>query len=482
MRIFGRGLGGGTGSTLEVPVPWKTTPKPHPKTNPLARFRIINGVSALSTATHPAAAVIHQARCEVASDQICSPINLSISRGGSSLALNAAGGYKDRAPILTLWEMSGDVTKYPKSIDIEVGLESVAAHLFMDDLSKLVFVADDGRVKSFALARSVEKRIKKRGLPVHTLDSSEFEGPLWGSGRQFFRAGKGLMGVWDMDALSTHGPDGFKLIGEEKEIEDTWRDDDDEIELSSGDLHHRTVTFTDKNLQPWQWHAHPSKAGSMLCASNFRETSSYGCVVLDLETGDTSDIYLGHGGGIQDFSTSESDRNVFLTACSDGFARLYDTRSNLPALTFDVAKSGSFCTAATLCHPDGIPTIFTASSRTESIKVWDIRAKAALYELATGNNSVSCMAWDSTNNSLHAATECEYVDRLGYHHDYRPAKIPRARNDEPDDERIDNDEDQEESDGYESEDEQIAWPKNAFHGESYFGYAFDAGEHRICEY
>ena len=41
----------------------------------------------------------------------------------------------------------------------------------------------------------------------------------------------------------------------------------------------------------------------------------------------------------------------------------------------------------------------------------------------------------------------------------------------------------EENEDYDDEEDEFdrCWPQRAHHGESYFGYAFDAGEHRICE-
>lgn len=58
------------------------------------------------------------------------------------------------------------------------------------------------------------------------------------------------------------------------------------------------------------------------------------------------------------YSTSESNLNVFFTACNDGYARLYDLRHPLPALTLNAGKLGEFCNDALLCHPDGIPSAF----------------------------------------------------------------------------------------------------------------------------
>jgi len=92
-----------------------------------------------------------------------------------------------------------------------------------------------------------------------------------------------------------------------------------------------------------------------------------------------------------------------------------------------------------------------------------------VYELSTGNNAVAGMAWDAVHNSLYAVTECHYMDRLGHNFDYRRAKVPQEQ--DPEDDELESDDE-----GYEGR----CWPKRAHHGEDYFGYLFDAGDHRIC--
>jgi hypothetical protein len=131
-----------------------------------------------------------------------------------------------------------------------------------------------------------------------------------------------------------------------------------------------------------------------------------------------------------------------------------------------------------------------------------------VYELATGNNSVHRIVWDAKRTTLYAVTECVYMDRMGYHHDYRKAKIPDLRSaeekaeeekeviadegavDEVDDEEEDEDDYEDEEEGEEEEesddddDDEYGrnWPSRAFHRENHFGYAFDAGNHRICKF
>ncbi|KAG8682205.1 hypothetical protein FRC08_015126 [Ceratobasidium sp. 394] len=220
----------------------------------------------------------------------------------------------------------------------------------------------------------------------------------------------------------------------------------------------------------------------MLCHSD-----NYDCVTIDLEHGGSMTArYLGHGGTVTDLSVSGGDPRVFLTACRDACARLFDIRAPLPVVTFDACSSKEPCYSAALAHPDGIPTVFTGTSQAEQIKMWDVRARAPVYELATGNNQVKSLAWDSARNCLYAATKCGYRKGASYRRNYHPSK--RRRIDDSGDE--DGDEDDDGKDGDQGEDEEEhafgddapAWPKNAYHLEEYFGYAFDAGNHRIYRY
>lgn len=138
-------------------------------------------------------------------------------------------------------------------------------------------------------------------------------------------------------------------------------------------------------------------------------------------------------------------------------------------------------------------------TKTECIKVWDPRARAMLYELSTGNNGVASMEWDAPRSTLYAATDCIYMDRMGNHHDYRPAKIPGSRQEHPtvsdkvkkedvqmgegsddgeDWKDNEGDDDEEDDDDYDGD---YFWPDRATHKETHFGYAFDSGEHRLCK-
>ncbi|EPQ52734.1 hypothetical protein GLOTRDRAFT_140371 [Gloeophyllum trabeum ATCC 11539] len=467
------------------PQAWTPANKRHPLSTPLARFTSHTALT--PTSSTPLANIIYQARCEVTSDSVPSPIGLSLSAGNTCLALNMAGGYKNRDPVLNLYLLN-DNTDFPDAHTVYPKLSEVAREVFADEERKLVWLADSRRVKSFSWVPGEQQRRSrsKGGVPMHTLASGGFDGPLAVlANGTVVRAGKGSAAMWKVDELDTHLEN--ELIGEGTlDIEDSWRDDPDEIELSSGNERHSTIEFTgvkDKNLKPSVWTQVAPGSSTVLSATGEpHETSDYSVFELDLAEGKVGKRYLGHGGIVMDFSVSAGDPNVFLTACTDGYARLYDRRETLPVVTFDVGALSGFCPAGLIVHPDGIPTAITGALKQEEIKVWDVRARAAVYELATGNNGVTSLAWDSQRSALYAATECNYVDRLGYHHDYRPAKLPkRQRAEDVMDEDGDEDEDEDDEEDFDDECDQC-WPSRAWHKEDYFGYTFDAGDHRIYRF
>ncbi|CAE6413050.1 unnamed protein product [Rhizoctonia solani] len=253
--------------------------------------------------------------------------------------------------------------------------------------------------------------------------------------------------------LPTHGPYGDKTIGKLIKDLDTIREDPDEIEPSTGSAPTSRIKFLDQpNLKPSLWQPLLTTPSTVVCVESARDKGKYRCIGIDLEAGKSTSYYLGHGADVSEFSVSPTDPQLFLTACNDGFA------------------------PAALAHPDGIPIVFTGTHKGEQIKVWDVRARACVYELSTGNNSVQSLAWDAQNNCLYAATECQHMDRLGYHHDYRYAKIPKSQEF---DEGMEYDDD----DGKDYYiDEERCWPKPAWHKEDYFGYIYDAGIHLILRY
>ncbi|CAE7057677.1 unnamed protein product [Rhizoctonia solani] len=445
------------------PDPWHSSMKRHPKSTLLARFRPDLPTLTATPAT-PVAASIYDARCEVTSIGSISPIKLRMSGKNSCMAMIGACGHKNRAPGLNFCLPDDSVgVRF-----LDPGLSNIATQIAMDEDLQMIFVGDRDRVKSFAWGDN--EGLCERLYPVHTLDSRCSDGPIsvLPNGR-IIRAGVGGVASWAISELETHGFDG-EIIGDVIGSEQTSRDDPSEIELSSGSPRSSFIRFIDHpNLTPTVWQPLPKNSSTLLCAEYF-ELIKYGCVSIDLEHGGkTTARYLGHGGAVSDFSVSATDPNVFLTACHDGYARLFDVRQPLPVITLDACGADAFCEAIVLAHPDGVPTVFTGTGKHEQIKVWDIRARTPVYELATGNNAVKSLAWDSKRNCLYAATECVYMDRLGYHHNYRPGNISKQPDESDDEELYDGD--------YER-----CWPIGAWHAEDYFGYAFDAGDHRIYRY
>ncbi|KAH9928736.1 uncharacterized protein B0H18DRAFT_1000397 [Fomitopsis serialis] len=249
-----------------------------------------------------------------------------------------------------------------------------------------MFIADSDRIKSFTWA-------DKSDRPVHTLNCMKtHRGPLvLLPGGRLLRAGRGSALSWTLDALQTHG---------------------------------RGPKF-----------ARMAQA-------------RFGCVASTSNTAVPAARYLGHAGVITDFSTSEGDANMFLTAAGDGYARLYDRRKPLPALTFDVEKF-----------------MFSGGNKTEGIKCWDVRAKKCVYELSTGNTTVTGIAWSPTQSTLYAATSSAYLDWIGCFSDYRDFHMPQGTDIMPS-----------------KSIRTVYWPDRAIHVENAFGYAYDAGTHALLRY
>ena len=345
---------------LKAREPWDPALQPHPKSTRLARFR--PEVTTSYTAATPLAQTIYEARCEITDTSITSPSRMLISPGQGCLAILGAGGWKNRDPTLHCFLLD-DADHMQKDKCFSPGLAQLAYTMALDDERKLIFVADADRVKSYSWDVDPDVRassFRRADLPpVHTLDSDECDGwlALLPNGR-IVRAGLGKAFVWNIDNLEQHGPEN-KRIGEGRyDTEDSWRDNDDgtSIEDSVGSAHHATVAFADPTFHPAVWHRH-APTGNMLCGTSGQKDGRYACASLDLEHGgQIVSRYLGHGGDVEDISTSEGDAHTFATAGADGYARLYDVRQPLPVLTFDHGYQMEYCSAVVLVHPDGIPS------------------------------------------------------------------------------------------------------------------------------
>lgn len=277
--------------------------------------------------------------------------------------MTATGGWKNRSPALECFLLDKDDDErrgFMTSSYLVPGLADVAYHMAVDESRRLVFVGDESRVKSYAWMNP-DGTYYDDLLPVHTLDTDRSSGPITIlPNGAIVRAGKGGADVWATNGLPTHGDVGDEIIGEEMDLDDfdTMHDDTEDIELSTGAPPTSRIAFVDQpNLKPSIWQPLIESPSTVLCVEYARDTQNYDCVAIDLEAGGkTATRYLGHGATVADFSVSATDPRMFLTACHDGFARLYDVRQALPALTFDSSGQSEFCDAVVLAHPDGIPS------------------------------------------------------------------------------------------------------------------------------
>ncbi|KAL1670643.1 hypothetical protein GGF50DRAFT_41791 [Schizophyllum commune] len=515
-------LSGGQMPKKKLPKPenFHKTPKPRANTSPLARYR--HGAAPDIPDSAPAAQAVYYGCCSITNDEgIPIPQEITTVPGSDILLLSARSGWKQRDPFLRYYRMDeiSDLDLMPERKTIRNGLLGYIEQMTIDPVNKLIFAADAERVKSFAY--NVNEY-----LPKYTMRSTR-EGPLdvVDNGARLFRAGKGGIDVWDIDSLPTHGNSGKQHIGEGTiNIEDTWRDENGvaKIETSIGTPRTSSIDFADPDMEVDRWHI-PSfwaTGGQLKAIAHLKDTYS-SVMALDLrDNGKIVTRYLGHTGDIEDISSSEGDANSFITAGDDGVVRLFDIRSPLPQISFkspemDVAHSALYV------HVDGIPVIFTGGTRSQVIQVWDPRGQKLVYELATGNNAVQGLVWDAPRNTLYAATECTYMDRMGYTNEYKRAQIPvgpevqdrrevgkgrltqkvkpwdrkvkerqgRYPNGDGEDDEEEEDEDEDEDEEEEEEEEEQftadpekAWPKRAYHPENYFGYTFDSGDHRLLRY
>ncbi|KAH9856605.1 quinon protein alcohol dehydrogenase-like superfamily [Lenzites betulinus] len=493
--------------------PWTRSPRPHGLTTRLSRFR--PGIVPTATSSAPLARRIADARAQLTTDIIPTTYAMSVSTEGSILAMASGAGWKSRDPTLQYYLLDSQSDNCLEGVNINPGLSGVPRFIATDEDNKLVFLADDDRVKSFSFGPGEDGVMPKRLPNLHTMDSTRaYDGPIaiFPDGR-LVRAGKGQAAIWDISTLNDGIGETTPRIGSSSPS----------VEKSGGSKPHSTVAFADDpTYSPSIWHLH-APSGHLICGERAARSGGCGCLALDLEHGGRRAArYLGHGGDVVRITTSPGDPNLFVTAASDGYARMFDVRRPLPVLTIETGIQREGCADVVFVHPDGIPTLFTGGDRTQQIKMWDIREQECVYELSTGNNAVSAMAWDDAHASLYVATTCPHVNRLGERAGYRRARIPTwatwagverdykaykasgpvspakpkpnpiVVHDENGEVMSDEGEDgrgyydTESESGAEDEDEideaysaDMRWPEKCFHRENYFGYAYDAGENML---
>ncbi|CUA74738.1 DENN domain and WD repeat-containing protein SCD1 [Rhizoctonia solani] len=482
MRIFQPGAGEDLSRLKNEP--WNAALKRHPKSTDLSRFRS-NLPTLTPTPNKPLAASVLDARCEISSLRCATPIRFHTSPGNTCLVLTAMGGHRNRTSVLEylmLGQPLAPSEKFPVRRWIEPKFFGVGYHATIDETRRLIFLGDDRRIKSYEWGSPTE--VYSDPLPVHNLNTEQCTGPMTiVDNRSVLRAGKGGASVWDIQSTLDEGSTVEEPIDlDELDENGDWEGEVPEaVDRSPGLAPTSHIKFLDQpNLKPSLWQPLLTAPSTVVCVEYAREAGKYSCIGIDLEAGKSTSCYLGHGADVSALSVSVGNPQLFLTACNDGFVRLFDVRRPLPSVTFDACGQREFCEAAALAHPDGIPIVFTGTHRGEQIKMWDVRARACVYELSTGNNAVQSLAWDDRSNCLYAATEWEHMDNYGY----RYAKIPKWQNIRPYGEAMEEEEEEEEEEEGEEEegDWDLCWPIKAWHKEDYFGRLFDAAEHRIIRY
>ncbi|KAJ7056197.1 WD40 repeat-like protein [Mycena amicta] len=468
--------------------------RPSQHSTPLARF--CSPRPAIPADAPVELTAFAEARCEILSDDIPLPIRMATS--DDIVAVIGAGGWKQRTPTMLIQRLSivpeaariRDWNKFA-TVSPNVGLSNVAHALRVDASRQLVWVGDEERIKSYKWSYD-ETDTNEETLPVHTLMSNEFSNAilLREGGARVFRSGRRGMAIWDVTSLPTHGRQGTKIIGKKMRRDSDFgsRDDTEDIERSEGTL--PTTTMDGKpvaNIVVAE--NHPNGGSQILGVHRADHRGATSVAAVDLETQQFAMRYLGHGADINGIATTsgDGDPNGFVTVASDGGVRLYDVRQPTPQ--FAIEHGDEKLHAALYEYIGGQPFIIYGTLKSQQIKVWDVRNRAPLYELATGNNSVSDLAWDAPRQTLLAVTECDSMDRNGTVHDYRWARIRkhgqewlRTDGEENDDENMEEDDSDEDSQGSEDYDEEYGWPNDAWHNEKSFGVAFDAGDHRIFRY
>ncbi|OJT09348.1 hypothetical protein TRAPUB_14178, partial [Trametes pubescens] len=253
---------------------------------------------------------------------------MSVSSGGSILALASGAGWKAREPALQYYLLGSQLDNALEGVSLNPGLTGVPRFVTTDEDLNLAFLADDAKIKSFSFGLGEDGKVPKRLPNIHTLHSEGvFDGPIAAllNGR-IARAGKGRAAIWNTSVPEGDQESTGTLAADATLDNDNWREarhPSDEISLESQP--HSIVAFADDpTYAPATWHLHaPSRR--LLCGERAARSGGYSCVSLDLEHGGRQAArYLGHGGDVVRITASPDDPNLFVTAASDGYARMFD--------------------------------------------------------------------------------------------------------------------------------------------------------------
>ncbi|KZO99499.1 hypothetical protein CALVIDRAFT_553381 [Calocera viscosa TUFC12733] len=435
--------------------PYDPASVPSTHSSPLARFRPNN--PPIQDGCPERERVLREARTEISSFPVGPSSRLASSASVIAVVHNDAKG---RNASLTAALTTRPLSDERAACTIQTGLEGAASEVLVDEYEHRIAVADRSRIKTFKWVDAPDTTAGSNMslLPLNTLDTSEVSGPIgsMANGSIILRPGKKTVAVWNMDKIATHGPNGTKIVGKKLNLEEL--EDIDEtaaVEPSSGSKPNRMIRLeadiARARIKTWANAPLALSRTSFICG--FQD--EFRCMQVDMETGKIGGRYIGHGAAITSIGSYADDPHSFLTTARDGVVRLYDVRQPTPS--FAAYTTDETVLGAALASCDGQPLLFVGGTKTELVTCWDVRSRKPLYELSTGNNQVTGLAWNSSAQCLYAATSCPHVDAQG-----NPIETRKLRNVQNAGAR--------------------KWPKKAFHNEKFFGAPYDASGHRLYRY
>ncbi|KAI0310414.1 WD40-repeat-containing domain protein [Amylostereum chailletii] len=386
---------------------------------------------------------VQQARCEVTSYNANPPIDMQLSQ--NILARFEGGSDLNTKPRISVVDLTREWdARLSNALNIFVGLAAPPTTFGLDVSRRLVYAADDARIKAYRWEFGGGDR---SSTLAHTFNSAGYVNAvtLTDGGSKLLRSGRHGIAAWDIDAQPAH----------ETTVENPDAASEGEgVESFAGTP--PTHTMDSEALADVKvWKQHPSEAKNMPVAYDKR----IGVSCASLETQQTVTRYVGHGQEIRAIATSGEDPNFFVTGAGDGGVRLYDVR--IPAPVFVIDHCTEPIHTVLYEHISSHPFFIIGGSKSQQVKLWDARARLPLYELSTGNNAVAKLAWDAPRQDLYAETRCRHVDKFGQPTDYRKAEF---------------------NDGVRARQDTRAWPEHAYHREFSFGYPLDSGNDWLYRY
>lgn len=342
--------------------PWTTTPRPHNLSTTLSRF---NWDLPCPSHSSPLVNAVLQARCEIWSDtHKCLSTAVTITE--HCVLMSCGTGWRFHDPALNYYLLDGHDADFPDvATDSAVILkgycdvEDDSHDIGVDEANKMIFFASGDRIQSFAWGDVESGATYTWAQEECTLISPDHRGPMSVfAPARILRAGTGSIAFWDIEIPSESEYSDDIMGGVEFEDQGDAKSDAGSHTVSYAPT--TLITLADPNFEPAKWCIHPHLSGSMLCAPTVPHYSredgvpnDYSCVALDLDSAKVSARYLGHSSAVRQFSTSPRDPQTFLTAGSDGYVRLYDTRTPLPGISI-----ATDAMAAVFIHPDGVPRAY----------------------------------------------------------------------------------------------------------------------------